>query len=360
MPAEGSGSFRILCVGETWLGSDARAAFEALERLGQTVHVIDENTYVPNTWQRPVAKAIRKLFRPILVNELRRECVRLASSFRPHCLFVFKGNNVHPSILSHYRKQGILTVNYYPDVSFLSHGRYIPRTLPLYDHIFNTKTYGVADMKTSLGVKEVSFLPPSFDPDLHKPIELTADEETMYGCDVAFIGTWSPKKEKLLESLQALTPRPSLKIWGNRWESCSSDYLKQAVMGTGVTGTEYTKAIRGAAICLGLLSERGKGSSSGDLITARTFQIPACGTFMLHERNDEVVRYFEEGRDAEFFSSAQELTEKIERYLNDEDQRKKIANSGLIRSQRDGYSADGRMKVVLTWLNQRIPNTVAR
>lgn len=131
-------------------------------------------------------------------------------------------------------------------------------------------------------------------------------------------------------------------------------------MGTEVTGFEYTKAICGASICLGLLSEQGRGSSSGDLITSRTFQIPACGTFMLHERNDEVLKFFEEGRDAEFFSSPTELAEKIKVYLSDDDRRQKIANNGLQRSQRDGYSADSRMKVVLTWLNQRISNTVAR
>lgn len=350
---------RILCIGETWFGSDARAAFAALQRLGQTIQVLDENNYVPNSWQTFPAKVIRRVFRPVLVNELRRECDRMLIAFKPDCLFVFKGNSVHPEILRRYRQAGLPTFNYYPDVSFLSHGKYIPRSLPLYDHIFNSKSYGVADMQSTLGVKKISFLPPSFDPDLHRPIELTDNEKDYYGCDVAFIGTWSPKKESLLEALRTIKPQPTLKIWGTQWERSQSNYLQQSIMGTEVTGFEYTKAICGASICLGLLSEQGRGSSSGDLITSRTFQIPACGTFMLHERNDEVLKFFEEGRDAEFFSSPTELAEKIKVYLSDDDRRQKIANNGLQRSQRDGYSADGRMKVVLTWLNQRISNTVA-
>lgn len=352
-------SFRFLCVGETWLGSDARAAFAALQRLGQTVQILDENNYVPNTWQTFSAKAIRKLFRPVLVNELRRECVRMLTAFKPDCLFVFKGSSVHPEILKQYRRRGVPTVNYYPDVSFLSHGKYIPRSLPLYDHIFNSKSYGLGDMRSTLGVREITFLPPGFDPDLHLSLDLTSDEIDQYGCDVAFIGTWSPKKEMLLAALQTIHPQPKLKIWGSQWEKCQSTYLKPAIMGTEVTGFEYTKAICGASICLGLLSEQGQGASSGDLITARTFQIPACGTFMLHERNDEVLQFFEEGRDAEFFSSPQELTEKIERYLKDKELRQTIAKSGHIRSLRDGYSADDRMKVLLGWLDQRLSITAA-
>jgi len=86
-------------------------------------------------------------------------------------------------------------------------------------------------------------------------------------------------------------------------------------MGDEVVGDEYAKALQGASICLGILSERRTGASSGDLITSRTFNIPACGAFMLHERNEESVRYFEEEAEAAFYSSAEELTKKVEHYL---------------------------------------------
>lgn len=346
-------TYRILCIGETWYGSDARAAFAALRRHGHSVHVLDENNYVSNRWQTIVSKGLRKLFKPILVKELELDADRLIRRFKPHCLFVFKGNWVHPGIVENCHQQNVLAVNYYPDVSFLAHGPYIPRTLPLYDHIFNTKTYGVEDMRLRLGIEHVSFLEPGYDPELHSPVELNEEESKLYGCDVAFIGTWSPKKELALSLLRSEMPSVRLKIWGSQWARSNSLNLKDSIMGDEVTGGEYTKAIRGASICLGLLSEVVKGASSGDLITARTFQIPACGTFMLHEHNPEVLRYFNEDEVA-FFATSQELAKKVDYYLTHGQERERLARQALERSIKDEYSIDGRMKVVLRWLDERL------
>lgn len=347
-------SFRILCIGETWSGSDARASFAALRRLGHSVHVLDENNYVSTQWQSIVAKGLRKLFKPLFVNELKRDAVKLVSQFNPDCLFVFKGNWVHPQLITFCKQRNIPSVNYYPDVSFLTHGKYIPKALPLYDRVFTTKTYGIRDMEKELGIQRSSFLPPGYDPELHRPVVLNADELNRYGCDVGFIGTWSPKKESLLASLKRDLPDVRLKVWGNQWERSNSTELVQSIIGTEVTGDEYAKAICGASICLGLLSEAGGGASSGDLITARTFQIPACGTFMLHERNSEVMGYFQEGKEAAFFDTPQELAEKVDYYLSHSIERQQISRAGLSRSLGDDYAIDARMRVVTHWLGEHL------
>jgi spore maturation protein CgeB len=350
----GTRQYRILCIGETWFGSDARAAFSALRRLGHSIQVLDETSYFPLQWQSKVRKGIRKLLRPLFVGELADDVYRSIERYRPHCLFVFKGNWVHPGIIEHCRQRGVATVNYYPDVSFLSHGPYIPRALPLYDHVFNTKSYGLKDMQSNLDVKHVSFLEPGFDPELHRPITLTKEDEATYACDVAFIGTWSPKKEAILASLCHTLPDVKVKIWGFQWEKSSDQILRKAIRGYGISGDEYTKAICGSSICLGLLSEMGKGASSGDLITARTFQIPACGAFMLHERNSEVLSYFREGKEAAFFGSHEELAQKVSYYLEQPVERKEISLAGLDRSLTSDYTIDARMRVVTQWFDEHV------
>jgi spore maturation protein CgeB len=346
--------FRILCIGETWYGSDARAAFAAFRRLGHSVHVLDESSYVSTQWQSTLAKGLRKIFRPLFVNELKRGATSFVLHFKPDCLFVFKGNWVHPEIVSLCRREKIASVNYYPDVSFLTHGSYIPKALPLYDHVFTTKSYGLEDMKREIGVHRSSFLPPGYDPDLHRPLILNEGDRKRYACDVVFIGTWSPKKERLLALLSTSLPMLRVKIWGCQWNKSSSDVLAESIMGAEVTGDEYTKAICGASICLGLLSEAGGGASSGDLITARTFQIPACGAFMLHERNAEVLDYFSEGKEADFFDSPDELAAKVRYYLEHPAERQDVAQAGFSRSLKDDYSIDARMKVVTHWLNEHL------
>ncbi len=59
----------------------------------------------------------------------------------------------------------------------------------------------------------------------------------------------------------------------------------------------------------------------------RTLEIPACGGFMLHERSDEVLELFEEGKDVACFSTPQELKEKINYYLNHEEERMQMAEA---------------------------------
>lgn len=319
----------------------------ALRRRGHSIQVIDEHQFSGATWRSTPARLLRRLLRPILARELYLEARRLADAFRPQGLFVFKGSLVHPDVVRFYKEGGIPTVNFYPDVSFLVHGHYIPRALPLYDHVFTTKSWGIADMQAQLGVKSISFLEHGFDPEIHRPLPLDEEDRARYGCDVAFIGSWSPKKEQLLGALRRALPGASMKIWGSFWDNAQIPELLSSIQGGHVIGDEYTKALLGAKICLAVLSEGRKGASSGDLITSRTFNIPACGPFMLHERNEESLRYFKEGEEAAFFDGPEELVQQVDCYLRQPNDRETVARRGRERCLNSGYSLDDRMRKVV-------------
>lgn len=351
-------SLRILCIGETWLGSDARSAFSALRRMGHSTYVIDEAHFVPTEWTSLPARLLRKVFRPVMVEELRGRTAQLVNLLEPHALFVFKGNYVTSRLLRDASAAGTLSVNYYPDVSFMTHGAELPRALPHYDHVFNAKSFGLADMRAH-GVKSVSFLAPGFDPEVHRPMTLSAADDARFGCDVSFIGTWSPKKEAILTALHDAMPQLRIRIWGNQWEKRRRGSLDSCVMGMGITGDDYARAICASRICLGLLSEARPGSSSGDLITARTFQIPACGAFMLHERNEEVAGYFTEDSEAAFFASPAELAGKVRFYLDNSERRSDVAQRGLRRSVESDYSVDERMRHVVAWIHSALASATS-
>lgn len=347
-------SYRILCIGEMWLGSNARAAFMALRRLGHSIQVIDEHLYHPAPWRSTPLRIARRLLRPLLVRELSREARRRAEIFRPHGVFVFKGNAVHPDLIRHFKSRGIPTLNFYPDVSFWTHGPYIPRALPLYDHVFTTKSWGIKDLKEQLGVEKFTFVEHGFDPEMDRAIPLAESDRQRYECDVVFIGTWSPKKEMLLAHLKRAAPGIRISIWGSYWEKQTARELKASIVGQTVEGDEYIKALLGASISLGLLSEQRTGASSGDLITSRTFNIPACGAFMLHERNNEAVRYFAEDQEAAFFETPDELVRQVSFYLANPDKRKNVAAAGQARALKSGYSLDSRMATVVRYLDERL------
>jgi hypothetical protein len=340
------GALRILAVADLWQGSDGYAYIRAFRRAGHSVRVVPAEHFVPADWGRLYLRAFRRLFSPLFVREYENALIEAARDLRPHLFFVFKGRYVSPGAVREIRKLGAVAINFYPDVSFMAHGSYLPQSLPLYDWIFQAKSFGVQDLEQRLNVLHASFMPPSFDPEVHYPVELTPAERERLAADVCFIGTHSPKKERLATAIARRAPQARMRLWGSRWDQAGPD-LARSVQGRHILGLEYAKALAASKINLGFLSEVRKGASSGDLITARTFQIPGIGAFMLHERTSELAQYFTEGVECAAFGDEAELVDKIIYYLEHEAERQAIAAAGRQRSLEAGYSVDCQAQKIL-------------
>jgi spore maturation protein CgeB len=71
-------------------------------------------------------------------------------------------------------------------------------------------------------------------------------------------------------------------------------------------------------------------------IKTRTFEIPACGGFLLTGKPDEDISpYYTPGKEIEVYSSLNELKAKCEYYLNNEQARNVIAKAGYERTIKD-------------------------
>jgi spore maturation protein CgeB len=237
-------------------------------------------------------------------------------------------------------------------VSMTAHGDNIPKSIPIYDLIFTTKTFGIKDMEAAYGVKNARFIPHGFDPEIHRKFPISDADKNKFGCDASFIGTWSPKKEAWLTVLKTTCPDISLKIWGEQWFKATSQTIKSSIQYTGVLGDLYAIAIQCSKINLGILSEKVSGSSSGDLITSRTFHIPGSSGFMLHERNEESVLYFTPNVEAGFFSDAEEMAKQVNYFRYNDALREQIQAAGYRRALKD-HSLDQRAKTVLEYINSK-------
>ena len=350
---------RILFLGENWYGSCARACCYALRRLGHDVSDIDAQTVFPQLHWRS-SRAVRRLFDRRLIAEYNHLVLDVASAFSPDMLLAFKARDLAPQTLQTLRSQGIALYNYYPDTSAFAHGSLLPRALPEYDCVFFTKKFLHKDVTAHTSLKASVFLPHGYDPELHKLWPLDQKDLAQYTCDVGVIATYTQQKEKLLSKLVALKPDIDLQIWGNQWERCSSGNLSKFIKGAPLNGTSYAKALRAFRISLGIMSGEVKGASQGDETTTRTYEIPACGGFMLHERTQEVLELFEEGKEVACFDSVKELAGKIDYYLAHPHERAAIAAAGHARCV-PAYSYDNRMKDIIRWheehngLSNRMP-----
>ena len=349
---------RVLIVCELWQGSDSYAMARAFRRAGHSVTIVSEDTFGGPSWVNPALKLARRVLRPLIVRDFNETLARKAEELQPHILFVCKGAMVTPSAIQRAKAAGAWVAMWWPDVSFFAHGPYIPRVVPHYDWIFTTKTFGLRDLETRFGVRSASFMPHAFHPEVHRKFRCDASDYERYACDVSFIGTWSPKKQALLEALTDRRPDIKLKIWGAQWDKAGPK-LKRWLVERETIGAEYAKAIRLSSINLGILSEARPGASSGDLITARTFHIPACGGFMLHERSAEIGEYFVEGEDCALFGGAAEMIDKVSYFLAHPDERKAITEAGHVRCLASGNAVDDRVRTVLAKFEELHPQKAA-
>ena len=136
---------------------------------------------------------------------------------------------------------------------------------------------------------------------------------------------------------------------------CEKD-LSGSIQGYPVYGDYYAHAISSSKINMGLLQGAQGRASQGDSVTSRSFHIPASGGFLLHERTDEILEYYQEGMEIECFDNADEMVEKASYYLVHEDERRAIAHAGRERCVEE-YSWQLNVKKILSEYEKCITKT---
>jgi spore maturation protein CgeB len=231
-----------------------------------------------------------------------------------------------------------------PDDPFGHYGDTIWKTfiaaIPEYDVHFvpkerNRKEYA------ELGAKRVYVYDRSFDPANHRPWSLSAEEMEKWGCKIGFIGSYAPHRESILAAIaEAGLP---LVIWGNGWaRGMHWGRLKAHWRGGAQFGEDYAKAISGMDIALHFLRHENR-----DLQDSRSFEIPACKTFMLAERSSDHLRLYKAGEEADFFDSPEECIAKCRYYLDNALKRQQIARNGYRRIFHSGYDYKSRVEEML-------------
>ena len=340
LPDEASGNYTILAPGfAKWWGSDARALAQAFRRLGHSVLDIDEEDYLPWRWQGVAPKVLRRLFSSVWIDDYNLAVLQKASSSSYDFVLVYKGNLLKPETVRNLRGLGKPAFNFYPDVSFQDHGPNIPRTLRLYDCVFTTKSYHGDREKQLFGIRNLEHVRHGFDPEVHRPIPLSPSLAKHYECDVSFVGCWSRGHEERILHVLRRSSKLRLRVFGIGWNHASREFKQR--MGPnlqpGVFGDELAIAYGASKVNLGLLSCSASNATVLDQTTARTFQIPATRSFMLHEDTPEIRSFFRDGEEVLLFSSNEDLVDKIEFALKEPALRETIRARGYERCLQEPY-----------------------
>ena len=283
---------------------------------------------------------------------INRNLLEAARAFEPDIAWIEKGNMIRPRTLRALKKirPGLRLAAYSDDDMYLSHNRsrYYTAGLRLYDCVFTTKaaTAEPAELE-SLGARHVVLVDKAFDPRQHHPVSLSESDRRAFACDVGFVGSYEDERGAALEFLAA--NGVSVRVWGNGWRAMPDPHPNLRLELEPVVNTEaapnYSKCISATRINLGFLRKLNR-----DLHSDRSVEIPACGGFMLAERTTDHLRLFEEGKEAAYFASPDELLTKVRHYLANDDERRAIAAAGLERCRADGYDLDTRAQHMLSIL----------
>lgn len=343
---------RIVLVTDLNVYGEGYARFQAMKTLVSDVSAFamaplggTDRGYVESSL---AAKIVRKLGLQLDTECVNRSVLSQVRSSPPDVVWVDKGNVIRPATLARIRQAAprAVLVSYSGDDMFARHNRtwFYKWGLKHYDIVFTTKSYNADPGELpSLGARRVVFVNNAYEP-THRPIEVTESERKELGADVGFIGSFEGKRFEAMRFLAEHGIR--VRIWGNGWTSKIGAHPNLRIEGKPLVNTDiklrYTKGICSTRINLGFLRKMNR-----DLQTARSVEIPACAAFLLAERTEEHRQLFEEGREAEFFASNEELLAKVRYYLDHETERAATAAAGYQRCLTSGYSQLERMRFMI-------------
>jgi len=334
-------SLAILYVG-TESGTCLQRA-DGLRKLGHQITFIDSGPPEFGTLSYQVYRIAHQFRRYPDLFRASSRLVRAVADRPFDILWVDKGLMIRPRALVRARelRPGMKLVIYSPD-DMMNPGnqtrRYLEH-LPLHDLVVTTKSYNVPELY-ACGARNVLFVGNAYDPEVHRPLELGAEDHDRYGSQVGFVGAW--ERERAVSICRAAEAGIPVTVHGPGW-SRRRDLSSGVRVGEDfLAGLVYSKVINATRINLGFLRKVNR-----DLQTTRSIEIPACGAFMLAERTEEHRSLFREGVEAEFFESDGEMIDKCRYYLEHEEERARIASAGLRRCRESGYSNQGRLTTIL-------------
>ncbi len=204
---------------------------------------------------------------------------------------------------------------------------WLESAIPFIDLWSSTKSFNLRpEEMPKLGVGPMLFVNNSYDPAIHRPITLTDEERHNFSADVGFVGTYEGPRARSL--LHLASRGMKVRVWGNGWDRLGEQNPNLIVEGHPVYNDDYAAVIGATTINLCFLRHANR-----DLQTCRSVEIPACGGFMIHERNHEISTLFREDQEAVFFESDDELFAKCELWSSDSIGRARIADAGRRRVQ---------------------------
>tara|TARA_R110001583_G_scaffold69696_8_gene197580 strand:+ start:6701 stop:7750 length:1050 start_codon:yes stop_codon:yes gene_type:complete len=312
---------KILSVFRTFEGYDESFFYSYLNELSCKGNIefvnFDDTTFIQFQISSMQSRLARKLIRKkqvILFNEVIREYITI---YKPDLFIFFKANYLESSTLELAKLKKVKVIGIYPDLEPNIHGSDYIKVLNLADVLIHTKP-NLANYFNTLNNNSICVNPfYSF-----RHLKKILPYNKAYG--ISFIGHHSVGKKDLIGEI-SLNLDENITIYGDRWKG-KFDLDRNINVNNAAFGPPIYDIYRKSLFVLGLLTEKLDSFKDGDVLTARSVQIPALGGLILHPRNKYSENFFGD-RHEMLFSNIDEISIIHENLLNDLNLRNELFES---------------------------------
>ncbi|MEM7102356.1 MAG: glycosyltransferase [Bacteroidota bacterium] len=272
------------------------------------------------------------------------------SNIKPDIILIFKGMEFYPDTIQELKSYCRVLANYNPDhpLDGYSRGAWntnVYESIPFFDIHFS---YAQNISKRLKKEKQVTAytIPFGFNANLVDLSKKSAEFAPYY----IFIGMADKPRASFFSKVAV----DNFSIYGNKkWISYFGYYkgIRKAFKGKGFYSSQYFVVHRSAKGSINYLREQNFVEGSHNM---RTFEVPGCGGVLISQRTEEQLSFFEEDKEAVYFSSSEELNDKLRFYNDHPSALEKIRENGIRRSSESGYSYVSRAKSMINHLKDHL------
>jgi spore maturation protein CgeB len=264
------------------------------------------------------------------IERMNQELIEVVDELKPDMTFIVKGTGITADTIVKMRQQHMHNiVGWIFDVTL---GGTFVKDVPEYttmlaelDTFYTMDEDAVPELR-KLGIN-AEWLPQACYPTMHGEQILNSIQKRKYGADIVFmgsVGSIHPNREALLSRLDE--EGFDFKIYGEVLypKDTEPDWVKDHHTGYGVKNQMHSTVCNSSKIVLGMDGWPHRSKS----YSLRLYKVLCAGGFYLTTHTKNIEQAFKPGVHLDTYKNADDMIEKIIYYLNNDDERTKIAQQG--------------------------------
>ncbi len=337
---------RILLVGDNNFDMYAKAFYTSWKDLGYVdIEWFAPNEYIDSRKEQGgklcqfFCKAENKLAIGPTVRQINNALIKKVEEYVPDLVFLYSPRLIYADTVRKMKAKGSKIFIYNNDDPFANFypkyfWRHYRKSLKFVDVSFVYRIKNVEECRAA-GVQHVELLRSYYMKKRNYYIENPLTKVPA----VVFLGHYE-QDERGEYIKRLLDEKVTVGITKSTWENFEEGNANLIKLDN--CHEKYNELMNAAKIAIVFLSK-----INHDTYTRRCFEIPATKTLMVAPYTEDIAAMFEDGKEVVLYRNEQEFVEKIQYYLEHEDERIQIANAGYERLMRDGHEAEDRVRQVM-------------